>query len=514
MIELADGPTPSPIGPYHRQYGERAARWRRDPFAFFHEALGIDGARGNPELTPDQRALVQAILDHKFVACTAGHGTGKSYVAAALVLWFLSTNPDSRVVTTSASWELVENVLWREIADLYEKSVIPLGGQLLNTSLEYDNKWIALGLSTDNPTRFQGKHAGRVFVLGDEATGIAQEIFEAAESLALSDDDRILMQGNPTDPTSAFYVETTQKKGKWHLVEMSCLNHPNVLSGEQIIPGAVTRGWVDQMRRDYGEDSPVWEARVLGHWSLKLGRMFPDFDARVPGRHIYDPSVVSVPGWWPGWIAIDWGFAHNSAALFARFDGRITYIVDELVVNEKTAGELGSLIGQMANPLAFKGMPSSFSRVFLAHDAFSRSESVRTRAQQMADALEVWGIPAPTPASRDRIGGWNLITSMLRSDTLRISATCENLITKIKNAFRDPKKPEDLQKIEGDDELDALYKLVASSPEEPSMPYELRISQRVTATDPHTRAMQARIAEAEERAASGPAFVSMRRAYR
>ena len=514
MIVLKEDEARNAIGPFHKKYGKRAALWRDDPFTFFHEALGIDGVRGVPELTADQRSLVKAILENKYVACTAGHGTGKSYVAAALVLWFLSTNPDSRVITTSASWELVENVLWREIRDMYEKSIIPLGGQLLNTSLEYDNKWIALGLSTDNPTRFQGKHAGRVFVLADEATGIEQPIFEAAESLALSGEDRILLQGNPTDPTSAFYTETTKKNGKWRIVEMSCLNHPNVVSGTTIIPGAVTRAWVDQMRRDYGEEHPVWEARVLGRWSLKLGRMFPDFDWRVGGRHVYDPGEVAIPKWWPGWIAIDWGFAHNSAALFARFDGRITYVVDELVVNEKTAGELGSMIGQIANPDAYRGGQSSFTHVFLAHDAFNRSESSRTRALQMADALSIWGVQAPTPASRDRIGGWNLITSMLRSDTIKVSATCEHLIEKIVGAFRDPKKPEDLQKIEGDDELDALYKLVSSSPSDPQMPYEVRIAQRVTSRDPNTRAMQARIAASEERDDRGPAVASMRRAYR
>lgn len=527
MSALPQLAAPTQVGPYHQAYGSLAAKWKDDPIAFFHDALGIDGEMGTPKLTDDQIRLVWAIVKNRRVACTAGNSVGKSYVIAAIVLWFLYTNEDCFVITTASSWEQVENVLWREIREMHKRSKIPLGGELLDFSLELGEKWAAFGLSTNKPTRFQGKHAKRVLIIYDEATGIDGSIFEAGGSMAGGPQDRQLAVGNPTDATSAFYEECL-KPGKWVTMEISALDHPNVVTGKIMIPGAVTREQVEDFRRDYGEDHPVYEARVLGRWSKKIGRMFPDFEPAVGGRHVYDPQTLAARDYWPRWIAIDWGFAHNMVALFAAFDGRKTYIYDEIVLNGKTSSQFGLLVAERANPpnpLAPNDHPNAnIHTVYLAHDAFSRVDGNRTRADEMGAVFVEWGLPFPIIASRDRVGGCNLITTMFRTDTLVVSAKCTSLIAKIQKAMRDPKKPEDMLKVEGDDEADALYKLVASRPAEPVIPREVQIDNRIADmqkvlglkpenVDPNTRAMQARLA-ASEVGEGDAAFASMRRGWR
>lgn len=479
-------------------YEGEGRAWKHDYNLFARRVLALAEYEPGRIFTPDQQALLDLIIGNKLVAVTSGNGTGKSFVLAFLVIWFLATNANSTVITTSASWELVENVLWKEIRNMLARAAVPIGGDLTLTSLTLDEKWFAIGISTDSPTRFQGKHNGRMLIIGDESTGIDASIFEAAEFSALSPDDRLVFVGNPTDPGSDFYEECYRAHpGKWKTLEMSCLNHPNVTSGRILIPGATNLEQVEKERRDYGEAHPRWESRILGRWPTVGGRMFADWSAE---RHTYDPSQVALPAFLPRWIAFDWGFAHNSAALFLAYDGRTIYIEDELVINERTAAELGDMVGSMSNPQYLYGNRAPHADVFLAHDMFSRTESFKTRAEQFDEASQLYGLPAGREASRDRIGGFNLITTLLRTDTLRVSQKCVNLISRIPLAMREQKKgvtTEDLNKKDmerkgGDDALDALYKGVMARPLEPDLPAELKIARQVTSVNPHERAMQAR----------------------
>ena len=501
-------------------YGADMDRWREDPFLFFEEVLGLPKyAELDGSLTSDQIRLVEAILEHKHVACTSGNGTGKSYILAAIVLWFLATNEHSMVITTSASWEHVEDVLWPEIRKMYYAARdhgIPLGGKLLDTRLTFDEKWFGFGLSTDSATRFQGKHAGRVLIVIDEATGVKAEIFEAANTMANGEHDIVIATANPTDPSCDFKELVEPSDGRaslWHRVVISAEDHPNVIYGKTIIPGAVTRTSIQEVVTQFGEDSPQYDARVRGIWSKKAGRLFPDWNEV---RHVYDPKEVAIQPWWTHWIAGDWGFAHNSAFFFFAWDGTTIYVYDEIVINNVTAGPLGDMVGRRANPAFGMGAGQEFMSVELAHDAFGHmGETGQTRAEMFSEASMAHGLPAATRASTDRIGGFNLITTLLRADGLKVSKTCEHLKNKMPQALRDPKKPEDALKMEGDDEIDALYKGVMARPTSVEMPKEMRMAQRVTAIDPHDRAMQARIAESDERrAGAGGSFASMRRGWR
>lgn len=231
----------------------------RDPVWFLPEVLGVQ------HLTPDQISIARSFNANKRTAVPSGHGVGKTFIAAALVIQFLVTNYRSRVITTAPTWFQVENLLWREIAGLWRAAKYPLGGTVNKTSIEIDPQWVAIGISTTDSTRFQGTHAPRVGIIFDEATGIPPFIWDAAESLAVSPDDRLLAVGNPTDPSSRF--KNACDSGLWNVVELSSENHPNVVEGRSVIPGAVTREWCEERLQDYGgKDTPLYRARVLGKW--------------------------------------------------------------------------------------------------------------------------------------------------------------------------------------------------------------------------------------------------------
>jgi len=98
---------------------------------------------------------------------------------------------------------------------------------------------------------------GRVFIGLTEAQGIEAEIFEAAQRCQPT---TLLAVCNPTSPTTAVYG--LSRSAAWSSLRWSCLDHPNVVEGRTIIPGAVTKEWVDAMRREHGEGSRFWTVAV------------------------------------------------------------------------------------------------------------------------------------------------------------------------------------------------------------------------------------------------------------
>lgn len=246
-----------------------------NPLRFFHYTLGW---RPTPEalgygykygVTPQQMRVCASVVQNRRTAAPSGHGVGKTKIAAGLALWFLFSREDSIVITTASSWLQVEVQLWGEIRDSFRLAKLPLQGRLLETGIKIADKWYAIGLSTNDATRFQGMHPsrrGRILIIIDEATGVIDELWDAADSMIQGERDRILAIGNPTDVGSRF--KRCCDSGLWNVVRLDAREHPNVLHGNpEIVPGAVTKQWVDDKREEYGgEDSPLFHARVAGLW--------------------------------------------------------------------------------------------------------------------------------------------------------------------------------------------------------------------------------------------------------
>lgn len=251
---------------------------RPDPRDFVTQVLGVKPSAEalrhgmTKPWTPDQEEIMLSVRDNRKTAVAAGVGVGKTRVAAWLVLWFLYSRRPSKVITTAPTWIQVQKLLWKEIGAAWTNSVTVLPGKLLDLEIQLNDEWFALGLSTKkdvgdiSATRFQGFHAPNVFVVLDEATGVIHEVWTGGEGLAIGPDDRFLAIGNPTDPASRF--KSCWDLGTWKVFNLSCLDHPNVVhKNAKIVPGAVTREWVEDALVDYGsEDSPLYRSKVLGHF--------------------------------------------------------------------------------------------------------------------------------------------------------------------------------------------------------------------------------------------------------
>lgn len=236
------------------------APYAADPIAFVREVLG-----GEP--WGRQRAVLEAVRDHPRVSVRSCHAAGKTWTAAAAGVWFLYTHPSSVLVTTAPTWRQVKELLWREIRSHHRRARLP--GECLQTALELDTEWYAIGLSTDEPDKFQGFHGVDLMLIVDEAAGVSQEIFDAAEGILSTAGARVLLIGNPTSGSGQFHDTHKAKRGSWHALHISAFDTPAFTGeavSEQVARQLVAREWVEGRRTEWGEESPLYQARVLGEF--------------------------------------------------------------------------------------------------------------------------------------------------------------------------------------------------------------------------------------------------------
>ena len=233
---------------------------RLSPVGFAHEVLGVD-------LWAKQEEILNAVRDHRRVAVKAGNGVGKGFTAAVAVLWFLCSHQPSTVLTTAPTARQVRHVLWQEIRRLYRASPAPLGGKLLVTRLDMPHDRFALGLSTDEVDQFQGFHSPNMFIVVDEAEGVGEPIFEAIDAVMTAGNGKLLLLGNPTSVTGTFRRAFHEDRHLYHNITISTLDSPNVKQQRVVLPGLTTHEWVAERVALWGPDNPMYQARVLGHFT-------------------------------------------------------------------------------------------------------------------------------------------------------------------------------------------------------------------------------------------------------
>jgi phage terminase large subunit len=225
-----------------------------------------------------QVEILRSVNAHRKTAVKACHASGKTFVAAIAVLWWLITRPNGIVVTTAPTWLQVERVLWGEIHSAINRAAYAFPRPSA-TKLELGPNRYAIGLSTNEGVRFQGFH-GDVLVIIDEAPGVSPEIYEAIGSISAGGDVRILALGNPVIASGPFYDIFTENRENWNLITISAFDTPNLegLTIDSLLelpdreldlnpcPHLTTRHWVKEKYWEWGPGHPLWESRVLGNF--------------------------------------------------------------------------------------------------------------------------------------------------------------------------------------------------------------------------------------------------------
>lgn len=279
------------------------ARYQRDPVAFCREILGV-------EPWSKQIEILEAIRDNRRVAVSSGHKIGKSATAAIVALWFFCSFEDARVVMTSTTSRQVDEILWREIRMILARSgrcvackaeivrlvdtgipqqiaeqrvPVPCAHSAIIPEAPADKARTGLrsldfreisGFTAKEAEAVAGISGKNLLYLPDEASGIAQKIFDAIEGNRAGG-ARLAMFSNPTKNDGEFYDAFHSKSQLYKGIYVSSEETPNAISGECLIPGLAERWWIEEKRTEWGEESPLFKIRVQGRFATKEdGKIF------------------------------------------------------------------------------------------------------------------------------------------------------------------------------------------------------------------------------------------------
>lgn len=225
-----------------------------------------------------QREVAQSVVENRYTAVKSAHGTGKSFLAADIVSWWLDQHPigDAFAITTAPTAPQVEAILWREISVAHDEAHLPgriTWGQVPmwkvgDRMIGYGRKPADYADPNKAMQAFQGIHAKFVLVVLDEACGIPMWLWNAVDSIVTNDDARVLAIGNPDDPASEFY-NVCRPGSDYNVITISAFDLPWA-TGEEVPEGLAKsltgKGWVEERERKWGLGSPLYQSKVLGEF--------------------------------------------------------------------------------------------------------------------------------------------------------------------------------------------------------------------------------------------------------
>lgn len=217
-----------------------------------------------------QKAIADSVVVNRYTAVQSCHDVGKSFSAARIAAWWLDTHKpgEAFVVSTAPTFAQVRTILWREIGQAHRKGDLP--GRVNQTEWYINDEIVGFGRKPADydPAAFQGIHARYVLVILDEACGIPEALWDAADTLVTNDDSRILAIGNPDDPMSHFSKVCAPGSG-WNVLTISAFDSPN-FTGEVVPEGVqhllISPVWVEEREARWGKKSPLYISKVLGEF--------------------------------------------------------------------------------------------------------------------------------------------------------------------------------------------------------------------------------------------------------
>lgn len=216
-----------------------------------------------------QIEIGDAVDKHERVSVAACYASGKTFIAACLVLYWLFTRRPSIVVTTAPTGRQVKGLLWREVRKLYKRCAKALKGKLLQAKLEFADDWQGFGFSTAGDNQASGFHeSANVLFIVDEAAGITQESFDDFDGITATPNSRMLLIGNPICTSGPFFDSHMSPtiSEDYVRISISALETPNYKAKKIVVKGLCEYGYVELRRKRWGTSSPLWRVRILGQF--------------------------------------------------------------------------------------------------------------------------------------------------------------------------------------------------------------------------------------------------------
>ena len=253
-----------------RQPTSQSNKWKpyiNNPVAFVHDLFEF----GDDAPTDYQDEALDKLVEKRRVSLRGPHGLGKTALAAWVILWFGSTRPyDTKIPTTASAWRQLDKFLWPEIRKWYRlcnwNKWADMGGmvpEMFTLKMKVGEGCEAFALASDRAELIEGAHGENLLYVFDESKTIPPDTWDAAEGAFASGDAYWLAISTPGDRSGRFYDIHRKAPG----LEDWWVRH--VTLKEAIAAGRINEEWAEARRLQWGEDSPVYQARVLGEFPIQ-----------------------------------------------------------------------------------------------------------------------------------------------------------------------------------------------------------------------------------------------------
>jgi hypothetical protein len=217
------------------------------------------------EPDPWQCDLMNAVArGERRVSVRSGHGVGKTTVLAWLIVWHILTKFPQKCVCTAPTSAQLFDALAAEVQAWCNKLPETLQ-QLIAVKTERvelvgasKESFISFRTSRpETPEALAGIHSDNVLLIADEASGIPEQVYEAAAGSMSGHNATTVLAGNPVRSSGLFYDTHHKLRDLWYTIKVSCEDCSRV-----------SKDFVADMARRYGEKSNAYRVRVLGEFPL------------------------------------------------------------------------------------------------------------------------------------------------------------------------------------------------------------------------------------------------------
>jgi hypothetical protein len=283
----------------HRKQGEFAAKmvnYIDNPVEFildtwygYFVANGIEPDKIETAVDTWQKEVLMALAERNYVAVTGANEVGKTTVASFAIWWFMCTRVYPRIQCTSVDKIQLNTILWSELRSWYDRSKdITEAFEYHDTMVfhkQFKKTWFALARTAkkqhdsstgenEHVTGLQGMHAPHLLFVLDEASGIEDPNWEAAESSIREADNRLLAISNPLRVSGRMFqiFNLSRYKKYWYTKQVSYLDSSRLTDKKRQI--------IEDQIEMYGENSPIVQIRHYGKFpTLGAPDAVPSYDS-------------------------------------------------------------------------------------------------------------------------------------------------------------------------------------------------------------------------------------------
>ncbi|MBU2645349.1 hypothetical protein KKI24_11640 [bacterium] len=153
------------------------------------------------------------------------------------------------------------------------------------------------GTEATREAKFSGKHAPHLLFIIDEGDAVPDEVYRGIESCMSGGHARLLVMFNPRAEQGEVYRMIRDRRA--NVVQISAFTHPNVVTGDDVIPGAVTREttvrrineWSRPLADDEQPEADCFELPDFLEGAVAKSLAGVDYPPLQPGwRKITEPS--------------------------------------------------------------------------------------------------------------------------------------------------------------------------------------------------------------------------------